>query len=66
MVARPSGKAVILTSISERGLDYVLDNISELADKSLITEKYARSIVRDYVLGNIEIKKGNQNDISRV
>lgn len=55
---RASGKAVILTAISERGLDYVLDNISELADKSLITKKYAESIVRGYVLGNVEIKEG--------
>lgn len=52
-----SGKDVILTAIKKRGVDYVLDNIAQLADNALVTERYAKSIVRQVVTGKIAIKK---------
>ena len=60
-----SGKSVILTAIYYRGVEYVLDNIERLADDALLTERYARSVVRDVINGRIVIKQEQSNDHNR-
>lgn len=57
-----SGKDVILVAIKKHGIDYVLDNLDELAENSLVTKRYAMRIVQQVACGQIKIKEGNHGN----
>jgi len=49
---------VILTAINFKGLDQVKKEAKELAEKTLCSESYVKTIVRKVEKGQIIIRKG--------
>jgi hypothetical protein len=53
-----SAKSVILTAVNFKGIEQVKKEAKQLAEDSLCSESYVKSIIRQIEKGKIIIKKG--------